>query len=114
MLSIGSIVWGAADVDRAVAFWTRALDYVERDPGDDTWRILRPREGEGQQLAIAKAASPGPRRHHLDLYADDRSAEIDRLIALGAVRDEHWNYEDDADYVVLHDTEGNAFCVVGT
>lgn len=112
MLSIGSIVWGAADVDRAVAFWTRALDYTERDPGDDTWCVLVPRAGEGQQLAIAKAASAGPRRHHLDLYADDQSAEVARLLALGATRDDTWRYEDGADYVVLHDPEGNAFCVV--
>lgn len=112
MLSIGSIVWGASDVDRAVAFWTGALDYVQREAGDETWRVLVPREGPGTQLAIARAASPRPRRHHLDLYADDQAAETDRLVALGATRHDTWRYEDDADYVVLRDTEGNSFCVV--
>ncbi|MGH3097804.1 MAG: VOC family protein [Streptosporangiales bacterium] len=32
-------------------------------------------------------------------------------VALGAKRVE-WDYPDDADFVVLADTEGNLFCVV--
>ncbi len=38
-------------------------------------------------------------------------AEVERLVALGATRVQ-WTYPDDADFVVLADTEGNLFCVV--
>jgi Glyoxalase-like domain len=34
------------------------------------------------------------------------------LVTLGARRVEHWFYPDDADFVVLADTEGNLFCVI--
>ena len=72
MLSIGSIVWGVRDIGRALEFWTAALDYRPRDePGDD-WVVLIPRRGEGPQLALDLVDSPRPRRHHLDLYADDQ------------------------------------------
>jgi hypothetical protein len=53
-------------------------------------------------------------RHHLDLYADDQQAEIERLLALGAFPVVDWVYESDADYVVLEDPDGNRFCVVQT
>jgi hypothetical protein len=36
---------------------------------------------------------------------------VDRLVALGATRVE-WTYPEDADFVVLADTEGNLFCVI--
>ena len=105
------MVWGVRDIPRAQAFWTAALDYRPREePGDD-WVVLVPREGEGPQFALDLVRSERPRRHHLDLYADDQNAEVERLLALGAAR-EDWDYEDDADYVVLADPDGNPFCVV--
>lgn len=114
MLSIGSIVWGVTDIPRGIEFWTTALDYrLARDPDVD-WAMLVPREGEGQQLALALVHDPAGerRRHHLDLYADDQSAEVQRLVAAGATTVDDWNYPDDADYVVLEDPDGNRFCVV--
>jgi catechol 2,3-dioxygenase-like lactoylglutathione lyase family enzyme len=115
MLKIGSIVWGVRDVPRAIAFWCEALGYGPlREPSGD-WAILAPREGSGVQLAISLVTSEAEnhQRHHLDLYATDRSAEVKRLLALGAVRVD-WRYPDDADYVVLADPDGNRFCVVQT
>ena len=56
--------------------------------------------------------SAKPHRHHLDFTVDDVEAEIERLVALGATRVPDWDYEEGADYVVLHDPEGNAFCLV--
>jgi predicted enzyme related to lactoylglutathione lyase len=53
-----------------------------------------------------------PPRIHLDLYAEDQAAEIERLKALGAT-EVHWGkLPPDADYVILADPEGNRFCVV--
>jgi hypothetical protein len=51
-------------------------------------------------------------RMHVDLVADDREAEVDRLIGLGANR-----LADRSEYghvwTVLADPEGNEFCVAG-
>jgi hypothetical protein len=113
MLQIGSIVWGVRDVPLAIRFWSAALDYVPlREPSSD-WAILVPREGPGPQLAIMLVSSDARdhQRHHLDLYAEDGAAEIERLLGLGARRVE-WRYPPDADYVVLADPDGNRFCVV--
>ena len=53
-----------------------------------------------------------PPRIHLDLYAEDQEAEIERLLGIGARHVDWDKYPDDADWVVLEDTEGNRFCVV--
>ncbi|MBA3310529.1 MAG: VOC family protein, partial [Nocardioidaceae bacterium] len=54
-------------------------------------------------------------RTHLDLWVDrqgsDLQTEVERLISLGARRVD-WDYPEDADFVVLADTEGNVFCVI--
>ncbi|MBQ3814651.1 MAG: VOC family protein, partial [Clostridia bacterium] len=54
--------------------------------------------------------SPHARRHHMDLFCEDREGEAERLISLGARRKE-WRYPPDADYIVLLDPDGNPFCV---
>ena len=110
-LQIGAIVWGVKDVERAVAFWSAALDYEVKYHSPDDFAILMPKNGDGIQLSISKVTSEKAKRHHLDLFAEDQKAEAERLIALGATRKE-WNYPPDADYVVLQDPDGNPFCVV--
>lgn len=113
MIRIGSIVWGVRDVPRAIEFWTAALDYRPLREPDDDWAILVPAAGQGFQLAITEVTSAASdhQRHHLDLYALDQDAEVERLLVLGASRVD-WDYEDGADYVVLADPDGNRFCVV--
>ena len=93
MLKIGSVVWGVRNVARAIDFWCKALGYRLLRQPDDTWAILIPKDGEGAQLAI-KLVTSNPedhQRHHLDLYASDQPAEVERLLALGAKRVE-WRY----------------------
>ncbi len=111
MLAIGSIVWGVEDIPRAVAFWSAALHYKLKRPASEDWAILIPESGAGIQLSLSKVSSPKARRHHIDLFADDQAAEVERLLALGATR-KAWRYPAGADYVVLQDPEGNPFCVV--
>jgi catechol 2,3-dioxygenase-like lactoylglutathione lyase family enzyme len=120
MLSVGTIVIGAADVRRAADFWTRALDYVPRDGAvEDDWTVLVPADGHGPGLALGLSTTPVQEhpRVHLDLYAGDaadQAAEVARLVSLGAERVDWDLYPDDADFVVLADTEGNRFCVIDT
>lgn len=119
MLTIGTVVLTVEDIRRAGDFWRSALGYVDRRPPDDDWVILDPpskTEGDapGASIALSVTGYPHsyPPRIHLDLYADDQEAEIERLLALGA-REVEWDgYPEDADWIVLEDTEGNRFCVV--
>jgi len=111
MLTIGSIVWGVLDIPRAVDFWTAALDYVPRDEVEEDWATLVPRSGSGTRLSLMLVTSDKPARHHMDIFAADQDAEVDRLVGLGA-RTVDWDYPDLADYVVLEDPDGNRFCVV--
>ncbi len=70
--------------------------------------------GDGPNVSLdrVKAGERVPPRIHLDLYADDQAAEVERLVALGATR-VHWDKRPaDADYVILADPEGNRFCVI--
>jgi len=112
MLEIGAIVWGVRDLNRAINFWSEALNYkLNREPDVD-FAILIPKEGEGIQLSLnAAVTSDKPKRHHIDLFTHDQINEVERLIKLGAMRVE-WNYDNEADYVVLSDPDGNTFCVV--
>ena len=114
MIRLGSVVIRVTDLDAQKAFWMQALDLVDR-PGDDRdFALLKPRSGTGPNVALDAHPSERalPPRIHLDLYADDQAAEIERLKALGAT-DVDWDlYPDDADFVVLADTEGNRFCVI--
>lgn len=113
MVTLGSIVWGVRDIPRAIDFWAAALDYELRDQPEDDWAVLVPRAGSGGiQLSLKLTASDAAHRHHLDLFDDDQTAEVQRLVTLGATRVDDWEYEEDADYVVLRDPEGNPFCVV--
>ena len=109
MAQIGSVVLNVADIDRAAAFWRNALGYAPR-PGDNPGALV-PQRGEGPALLLDETD-----RTHLDLHvasAEERHAEVERLISLGARR-VAWVYPDGAHFVVLSDTEGNLFCVVNT
>ena len=114
MLRVGSIVIRVDDLERQKAFWSAALDYAPRDGDDDTFALLRPRGGVGPNVSLDRVGSEVhiPPRIHLDLYAEDQAAEVERLTALGATRI-HWAKQPaDSDYVIMADPEGNRFCVI--
>jgi hypothetical protein len=75
---------------------------------------MRPRSGIGPNVSLDRWYAPVqvPPKIHLDLYADDQAAEVQRLIGLGAT-EVHWDRKPpDADFVILADPEGNRFCVI--
>ena len=120
MLSIGSVVINVADVRRAAAFWCAALRYEPLREIQDDWVILVPTSGTGQRISInlSDQAPPDVPHVHLDLYAGDHAdqeAEVERLIGLGAERVD-WPYypDEEHDFVVLADPDGNRFCVIDT
>jgi catechol 2,3-dioxygenase-like lactoylglutathione lyase family enzyme len=113
-IRIGSIVIRVDDLERQTAFWTAALGYVPREDDADDFVLLRPRDGVGPNVSLDAVRSERvlPPRIHLDLYADDQAAEVERLVGLGARRVEWDRRPPDADYVILEDPEGNRFCVI--
>jgi catechol 2,3-dioxygenase-like lactoylglutathione lyase family enzyme len=114
-LRIGSVVLNVADVARAMEFWAAALDYEPRYEPEPDWVILQPRGESGPNLSLNLGETrPAQVPHlHLDLYARDQAAEVERLVILGARRVEGWPYpEGEHDFVVLEDPDGNRFCVI--
>lgn len=94
------------DVRRAAEFWGSALGYGPRSGNP---AFLGPDRGEGPRIHLDEDD-----RMHIELWADnekEQQAEVERLVSLGASRVE-WEYPEDADFVVLADTEGNLFCVI--
>ena len=114
MLVVGSIVIRVHDLARQIDFWSRALDYVPREVDDDTFALLRPRDGKGPNISLDTMRSEVqiPPRIHLDLYAEDQAAEVERLKTLGATEVEWAKKPADADFVIMADPEGNRFCVI--
>ena len=105
MLRIGALVLHVSDRERAGTFWSEALGYDRGDNPD----FLTPRAKGGPRLHLDDSD-----RTHLDLWTDsaaEQSAEVARLLALGATRVE-WDYPEDADFVVLADPDGTLFCVI--
>ncbi|MDL9980798.1 VOC family protein [Microbacterium sp. ASV49] len=114
MIIVGSIVIRVDDLEVQTRFWTAALDYVVREPAEDDFVLLRPRDAAAPCVSLDAVPSERvlPPRIHLDLYAQDQQAEVRRLLALGA-RKVDWDRQPaDADYVIMEDPEGNRFCVV--
>ena len=118
MLSFGTVVLTVEDIDRAGTFWRAALGYVNRLEPTEDWVVLESPHNEGRDagasIALSVTGYPQhyPPRIHLDLYADDQSAEVERLLGIGAREVDWHDYPEDADWIVLEDTEGNRFCVV--
>ena len=112
-LHIGSIVIRVDDLEKQARFWEAALGYARRPEPDATSQMLVPRDGQGPNvnLDVRPATAHVPPRIHLDLYAEDQSSEVERLIALGATRVD-WRPPAGVDFVVLADPEGNRFCVI--
>lgn len=114
MLRVGSIVIRVDDLQRQARFWEAALDYERRPGNSDDFIVLRPKDGSGPNVSLDAVGAPLqiPPKIHLDLYAEDRAFEVQRLLDLGAT-EVHWDKRPpDADYVILADPEGNRFCVV--
>ena len=59
---VGSIVIRVDDLERQKAFWMAALDYVAREDDDETFALLKPRDGTGPNVLLdrvrARCRSP--------------------------------------------------------
>jgi catechol 2,3-dioxygenase-like lactoylglutathione lyase family enzyme len=114
MLRIGSVVINCRNFQQTLDFWQKALQYEDpRRAEEGDFAILRDPSGSGPNVSVQETDELkfGRNRMHLDLYADDQTAEVERLLQLGATV--HRAPRGDEDYVIMADPEGKLFCVVG-
>ncbi|NEB78518.1 VOC family protein [Streptomyces sp. SID14478] len=93
-------------------FWCRVLDWQVLYEDDEEVVIGRDAAVLPGLCFIAVPESKTVKnRLHIDLSPDDRDAEVDRILALGARRADV-GQGDDVTWVTLADPEGNEFCVL--
>jgi catechol 2,3-dioxygenase-like lactoylglutathione lyase family enzyme len=105
------------DVDVMARFWSAVLGY-RIDRGDDGNAKLYPPDDAPGAPTVWLQASAGPKagknRTHPDLVVaggGDQTAEVDRLLALGARRADVGQTGEEG-FTVLTDPEGNEFCLL--
>jgi hypothetical protein len=130
---IASITFACAEPARLAEFWGAALGYVSVDVPSarqadlelayergelerDGWAMLRHPDGSGPRLLFQRRPRSQPEHIpiHLDLAVDDREAEVERLVALGAsvVETKTMTLGSAVEtWTVMRDPEGNGFCV---
>jgi predicted enzyme related to lactoylglutathione lyase len=93
-------------------WWQRALGWVVVDEAPDVFEIRpAPDQLPGILFVRVPEAKTVKNRLHLDFRPDDRDAEVDRLLEMGAARIDGGQGE--WPWIVLADPEGNEFCVLG-
>ena len=106
------VTFDCADPAALASFWAKATDgEIVTDFG--VWVVLRTPNLGLPALGFQQVPEPKgiKNRVHIDFTADDREAEVDRLISLGAARiDDH--EVADLRWTVMGDPDGNEFCVV--
>ncbi|HLT12052.1 MAG TPA: VOC family protein [Micromonosporaceae bacterium] len=107
-----AVVVEAADPNRLSRWWAEVLGYQVLAEDRDEVLVGRDR-GAQPLLSFTRTTDgkPGPNRLHIDLYPDDRDAEVERLVDMGARYVESGQGKPGA--VVLADPEGNEFSLIG-
>jgi predicted enzyme related to lactoylglutathione lyase len=102
-----------ADPQRLATFWTEATGYriAHEWPA---FVVMVPSDGPGVALGLQRVPEPraGKNRVHLDWQSDDRPAEVERLVKLGATMLGEESVPG-LTWTVLADPDGNEFCVAG-
>jgi hypothetical protein len=111
--SLRDICFDCADERRAATFWAEVLGYTVRTPQDPDEEALAivPPDG-GMRIWFNRVPEPKvvKNRVHIDIDMAD-SAEIDRLLGLGARPLREIRGEDGTLlWTIMADPEGNEFC----
>jgi hypothetical protein len=113
-LTLAAISFDCSDALRTATFWAAALDRRLDEGSTEEFSSIGLKEATPGAAAWLFARVPEPRRAknraHPDLVAQDRPAEVARLVELGAsVVEEHDEFG--IQWTVLRDVEGNEFGV---
>jgi predicted enzyme related to lactoylglutathione lyase len=101
-----------ADPSRLAEFWSSATGLPEAWRFGNEFVILGTDSGLRLGLQRVPEPTPGKNRVHVDWTADDRPAEVQRLVGLGAAVVAE-QVTPGLTWTVLRDPEGNEFCVSG-
>jgi predicted enzyme related to lactoylglutathione lyase len=125
---IGNVTFACAEPRRLGPFWASALGWAQEEI-DESFinRLLEAGmdERETETYYVARETPTSPPRFlfqrreksrpesypiHLDFGTDDREAEIERLMALGATV-QQTKSDDERTWTIMRDPEANPFCV---
>ena len=111
MIHVEMVTVDARDARALAGWWARQTDGEVVAWFEDDYLVVIP-AGDGPRLGFQQVGepTPGKNRLHLDLVADDRDLEVERLLAEGALEVARHEVPA-ASWVVLADPEGNQFCV---
>ena len=133
MARLNNITFACEEPVQLAEFWREALGYEHIEPPSEVleevekaiaageldptgWAMLVNPDGTGPRLLFQRRpkGSTTDIPIHLDLHSDDRAAEVERLVGLGATVVEERSqkigpYEEV--WTVMKDPEGNGFCV---
>jgi glyoxalase superfamily protein len=132
MARIGNITFACENPVPLAEFWAAATGYVPMDVPREiqeqadrliaagkldptAWAMLVPPEGQSGPRLLFQRRPKSPTTDipiHLDLWTDDREAEVERLRGLGATVVETKTTDTFGEtWTVMRDPEGNGFCV---
>ncbi|EID53217.1 VOC family protein [Saccharomonospora xinjiangensis] len=114
-LSLANVTIDCTDPRELAGFWTQALGWTVAFDFDGEFVMLSSPgtgSGNGTSLSLQRVTEPrsGKNRVHMDFAADDRVAEVRRLVGLGAT-ELAGHKGPGLTWTVLADPEGNEFCV---
>ena len=111
-IEIGGVTIDCANPRKLAEFWTEALGTSIGGDYAGEFILLNPTTDGGPYLGLQRVPEEraGKNRVHIDFRADDRKAEVERLVKLGASTVAEHTVPGLA-WTVLQDPEGNEFCV---
>ncbi len=111
-LELGNVTFDCEDPLKVAGFWSSVFDRPVKEGGSEFFAGIPGEQGRPNMLFMkVPEAKTVKNRVHLDLDADDREAEVQRLEGLGATKlaeKDEWGVR----WTVMADVEGNEFCVV--
>jgi predicted enzyme related to lactoylglutathione lyase len=96
------------DMHVASQFWTEALHATPANDSSTFRKLIIPDFPVSIFLQLVPEAKTSKTRMHLDIETDDVSAEVKRLVALGA----ELTSPPEQGFAVMKDPFGNEFCVL--
>ena len=114
MLRASAIAIDADDPSVLAPFWAAVTGWVAEpaDEGGDVTVRDPARPAPYLDLLIVPESKTVKNRLHLDFRPDDRDAEVERIVALGATHTDVGQGEQT--WVVLSDPEDNEFCILSS
>lgn len=111
-IHLRAIALDAVDPQRLGRFWSEVTGREIITSRPDLLRLASDTPGGPVLLFLRVPESKVVKdRIHLDLETEDRAAEVDRIMALGATFHSEVK-ETDHEWTVLQDPEGNEFCII--